>query len=70
MNTPPKTKEEWCLWRAQTACKMGKEIIDGAADPPECATRIEYALFLLIGAVGEIAEYLSPKEKTLDTPPK
>jgi hypothetical protein len=49
---------------------MGKEVIDGAADPPESATRIEYALFLLIGAVGEIAEYLSMKEKPLDTPPK
>ena len=70
MNTPPKTKEEWCLWRAQAACKTGKEIIDGAADPPESATRIEYALFLLIGAVGEIADYLSMKEKPLDTPPK
>jgi len=61
--TPPKTKEEWCLWRAQAACKTGKEIIDGAADPPECASRIEYALFLLIGAVGEIADYLSRKEQ-------
>jgi hypothetical protein len=43
---------------------MGKEVIDGAADPPESATRIEYALFLLIGAVGEIADYLSRKEQT------
>jgi hypothetical protein len=31
---------------------------------------MEYALFLLLGAVGEIAEYLSMKEKFLDTPPK
>lgn len=70
MTHPPKTKEEWCLWRAQTACKMSKEVFDGAADPPESASRIEYALFLLIGAVGKIADYLSLKEKTLDTPPK
>ncbi len=65
---PTQNKEEWCLWRAQAACKTGGEVIDGATDPPESATRIEYALFLLIGAVGEIAEYLNHKEeKTKDT---
>jgi hypothetical protein len=68
--TPPKTKEEWCLWRAQTACSAGRDVLEGEADPPEHSSRDRYALFLLLGAVGEIAEYLSLKEKTLDTPPK
>jgi hypothetical protein len=70
MNNPPETKEEWCLWRAQAACAAGRESLNGDTDPPESTTRIEYALFLLLGAVREIAEYLSLKEKTLDTPPK
>jgi hypothetical protein len=69
MNNPPKTKEEWCLWRAQAACSAGRESLNGDTDPPESATRIEYALFLLIGAVGEIADYLSLKDQqTKNTP--
>lgn len=63
MNKKPETPEEWCLWRAQAACKTGKDVIDGEVNPPESATRIEYALFLLIGAVGEIAAYLQMKEE-------
>ena len=69
MNNPPETKEKWCLWRAQTACKTGRDVLDGETDPPESATRIEYALFLLLGAVQEIADYLSHKEQqTKDQP--
>ena len=70
MSQPPKTKEEWCLHRAQLACSAGRDVLEGETDPPEHFSRDRYALFLLLGAVREISEYLSHKEKSLDTPPK
>jgi len=68
--TPPKTKEEWCLYRASLDCTLGRNILEGETDAPEHSSRDRYALFLLLGAVREISEYLSLKEITLDTPPK
>ena len=70
MNNPPKTKEEWCLWGARASCLLGCEVLSGEKDPPEHYSRERFALEHLLKAVGEIAEYLSMKEKTLDTPPK
>jgi hypothetical protein len=67
---PPKTKEEWCLWGARASCLLGCEVLSGEKDPPEHYSRERFALEHLLKAVGEIAEYLALKEKTLDTPPK
>ena len=57
------------MHRAQLACSAGRDVLDGEADAPEHYSRDRYALFLLLGAVGEIAEYLSYKEQqTKDQP--
>jgi hypothetical protein len=62
-------KEEWCLHRAQIACSAGRDVLEGNEYPPEHFSRDRYALFLLLGAVGEIAEYLSIKDQQpKDTP--
>lgn len=62
MNEKPKTPEECALLRAEFGCNIGRDVLDNKAETPPGSTPAEFALFLLIGAVGEIADYLQIKE--------
>lgn len=63
MNKKPETAKEWCLERAILTCKAGRDVLNDKTPTPPGSTPIEFALFLLIGAVGEIADYLQMKEE-------
>ena len=68
--TPPKTNADWCLWRIRTSCELGCKVIEGKHETPEHHTRSEYAIFLALKAMDDLAQYFQLKEKSLDTPPK
>lgn len=60
---PPKTKAEWCAYRAQAACRIGREALDGQtrAEIPPGVTRQEYAIFNLLHAVEELSKLMALK---------
>lgn len=64
---PPKTVREMALWRCKTHCMLGKEDIAKNADRPEALPRGEYALYLLLSAVADLAEALSHEQTTAPT---
>jgi hypothetical protein len=43
------------LWRAETACKIGKQALNGETEIPEGATALEYAVYNLLCAVEDLA---------------
>lgn len=63
MSEKPETPEEWCLERALLYCKAGRDVLNNKAETPPGSTPIEFSLFILIGAIGEIADYLQMKER-------
>lgn len=63
MSEKPKTPEEWALLRAELGCNVGRNVLNNKTEIPLGSTPTEFALFLLIGAVGEIVNYLQMKEE-------
>lgn len=63
MSKKPETPEEWALLRAELGCKAGRDVLNNKVQTPPGSTPTEFALFLLIGAVGDIADYLKMKEE-------
>jgi len=51
----PTTKKEWAAYRAQLQCKIGIRMFTDGLEPPEETTQSEYALFLLLQAVHDLA---------------
>ena len=52
----PKTPAQWSAWRASSSCQIGMDVLNGVSDPPSGTSRMEYATFLLLSAVKELAE--------------
>ena len=52
----PKTKSEWCAYRCQLSCQMGRNIIEGKTKPPAGVTPLEYAMFNLLHAIEELSK--------------
>jgi len=59
--TPPKTKEEWCLYRAELACKVGRDALNGKS---EVHDPTKFALFNILHALEDIVAYLQLKDQT------
>ena len=59
----PKTEAEWCAYRAQAACRIGRDALDNGPkhEIPPGVTRQEYALFNLLHAVEELAKLMALK---------
>jgi hypothetical protein len=68
--TPPKTKEDWCLWRIRTSCELGCKVIEGKHETPDHHTRVEYALFLALKAMDDLAQYLQLKDQQTNPKPQ
>ena len=58
----PKTEAEWCAYRAQASCRIGREVLDGESSPPPNVTRMECAMFNLLHAVEELAKLIEVKK--------
>lgn len=59
----PKTEAEWCAYRAQASCRIGRDALHGQtrAGIPPGVSRQEYALFNLLHAVEELAKLMALK---------
>ncbi len=57
----PKTESEWCAYRAQASCRIGRDALDGKTEIPPGVTRQEYAMFNLLHAVEELAKLIEEK---------
>ena len=55
----PETKTEWSAYRAKLSCRIGRDVIEGKTVAPGGIGRVEYAIYSLLHAVGEIADALS-----------
>lgn len=62
MSAKPTTEAEWCAYRAQAACRIGRDVLDGESNPPPNVTRLEYAVFNLLHAVEELAKLIEAKK--------
>lgn len=62
MNIKPKTRKQWCLYRAKLSCKIGKDVLDGKTETPKSVSPIEYAIYSLLCVTEEIINALDEKE--------
>ena len=52
----PQTEAEWCAYRCQLSCKIGRDVLEGIAKTPHGVTPLEYAVFNLLHAVEELSK--------------
>lgn len=52
-----RTPAEWCAYRCQLSCKIGRDVLDGRTKPPSGVTPLEYAVFNLLHAVEELSRH-------------
>jgi len=64
----PRTEAEWCAYRCQLSCKIGRDVLEGKTKTPAGVSPLEYAVFNLLHAVEELsrhnAEISDPAHKT------
>ena len=64
----PRTEAEWCAYRCQLSCKIGRDVLEGKTKTPAGVSPLEYAVFNLLHAVEELsrhnAEIRDPAHKT------
>ena len=51
------------LYRARLSCKIGRDALEGTSKPPANTTSLEYAVFLLLHAVEDIAAAMEKETK-------
>jgi hypothetical protein len=51
----PQTEAEWCAYRCQLSCKIGREVLAGKTQTPIGVSPLEYAVFNLLHAVEELS---------------
>ena len=51
----PQTEAEWCAYRCQLSCKIGRDVLEGITKTPHGVTPLEYAVFHLLHAVEELS---------------
>lgn len=61
MKSKPKTEAEWCAYRAELSCRIGRDALENKAKSPYGVTQQEYALFNLLYAVEELAKLMALK---------
>ena len=60
--TPPKTPAQWAATRVRLNCAVGRDVIAGVTNPSRL-NRTEYAMFLLFGAISELADLIEAQAK-------
>lgn len=55
----PRTPAEWCAYRCQLSCKIGREVLEGKTKTPAGVSPLEYAMFNLLHAVEELSRHNS-----------
>lgn len=55
----PQTPAEWCAYRCQLSCKIGRDALEGKTQLPAGCSPLEYAMFSLLHAVEDLAAYIS-----------
>lgn len=53
----PRTEAEWCAYRCQLSCKIGRDVLEGKTKTPAGITPLEYAVFNLLHAVEELSRH-------------
>jgi len=51
------------IYRAKLNCQCGRDVLDGKIESPAGASKIEFAMCFLFGAIEEIADELELKGK-------
>lgn len=59
----PQTEAQWCAYRCQLSCKIGRDVIDGKTKTPAGVLPLEYAVFNLLHAVEELSRQNSHSSK-------
>ena len=52
----PRTAEDWCAYRCQLSCSIGRDVLSGKSAPPHGVTAMEFAIFNLLHAVEELSK--------------
>ena len=58
MKDKPKTEAEWCAFRCQASCKIGRDALDGIKPIPDRPS-IEYAVYNLLNAVESLSKQVT-----------
>ena len=53
----PRTEAEWCAYRCQLSCKIGRDVLEGKTKTPAGVLPLEYAVFNLLHAVEELSRH-------------
>ena len=53
----PRTEAEWCAYRCQLSCKIGRDVLEGKTKTPAGVSPLEYAVFNLLHAVEELSRH-------------
>jgi hypothetical protein len=53
----PRTEAEWCAYRCQLSCKIGRDVLEGKTKTPAGVSPLEYAVFTLLHAVEELSRH-------------
>ena len=51
----PETQIEWALYRCQSSCQIGRDVLDGKKAPPYGIAAIDYAVYCLLHAVEDLS---------------
>lgn len=57
----PKNEAEWCAYRCQLNCKVGRQALEGSTKPPQGVTALECAMFSLLHAVEDLSKQVALK---------
>lgn len=61
----PRTEAEWCAYRCQLSCQIGRDVLEGKTKTPAGVSPLEYAVFNLLHAVEELSRH---NEKLCNSP--
>jgi hypothetical protein len=51
----PQTEVEWCAYRCQLSCQIGRDVLEGKTKTPRGVSPLEYAVFNLLHAIEELS---------------
>ena len=59
----PRTEAEWCAYRCQLSCKIGRDVLAGKTKTPAGVSPLEYAIYNLLHAVEELSRHNDRTER-------
>lgn len=51
----PETQIEWALYRCQSSCQIGRDMLDGKSVTPDGISAVDYAVYCLLIAVEDLS---------------